>query len=264
MKKKLGKLSLSVIISILYSNVNATSELPSPPAYFKQKLLMFQKNLHPIASFLGGAAIAKIGQSQIYAPLDLCYYAYRANRYSVSSFFGGFLGTEIPLNTKRLAALDIGVGYYLPSALTGTGQLVQGADAASASVYQYSYNVLNRQLLLESRLLFNFKQGFYPYVALGLGAAFNKAYNYKTNVPPFYEYTPYYANRSQSNFAYMLGAGFDLTLLNNWRAGAGYRFSGLGKVNLGRGSIDSIPIATTLIQSNLNASQIFLQLTFIG
>ena len=63
---------------------------------------------------------------------------------------------------------------------TARGLLTQGPDAGSSDIYNYQYNITSRQLLAESKLLFNWHERYHPYALMGLGEAFNKASSYQT------------------------------------------------------------------------------------
>lgn len=107
------------------------------------------------------------------------------------------------------------------------------------------------------------KEKIQPFLMVGIGAAFNKVSDYQTSVPPFLEFTPAFANHTQTNFTYAIGPGIDINLSKSFRIGVAYRFTDLGSANTGSAQIDSIPISSTLKQSHLYANQILTQFTFI-
>lgn len=218
--------------------------------------------LQPVFALIAGASISKPGQSQTMAPLDLCTYTYQpSQKETTQMLWGGFIGSKIKRTPKWL--IVTGLSYYQPHSLATKGTLTQGADAASADSYNYSYKIQSQQLLLEGRFYWINKQALQPFVTLGLGAAFNKASNYSTNVPPFFAFTPTFSNHSQTNFTYAIGIGLDRTINRLFHLGLGYRFTDLGAANTGRSQIDLIPIAHSLQQSHLYANQVFAQFSFM-
>lgn len=217
---------------------------------------------HPILTLETGISIEQLGKSQSYAPLDLCSYNYDAHQSSKERILGGlFVGTEIPI--ARMLAVDVGAEYNQSAAFTSNGTLTQGADVVSSDSYSYKYRVASKQLLFDGKLLWNIRETVHLYALAGVGAAFNNAYSYQTSVPPYYEYTPYYSNNSVTNFSYSVGAGVNVNVAKEWRLGVGYRFTDLGKANLGNGNLDGIPIANTLKQSNLYANQVLAELSYV-
>jgi opacity protein-like surface antigen len=220
--------------------------------------------LNPIATLTSGVATARVGQTQTLTQAnDFSSYHYAANGSHFSQIlWGGFMGTEFPVYPQW--DLAVGVGYYQPSNFSsGNGVLTQGIDARSSDQYIYSYKAKSQQLLAEVKLLWSAQERFHPYISAGLGAAFNRAYGYTTNVPPFVTFTPEFTSHSTTAFSYSLGAGVDMDIHKNWRVGVGYRFSDLGKVGLGSGDIDVIPFSPVLSQQHLYAQEVMAQLSYL-
>jgi opacity protein-like surface antigen len=223
--------------------------------------------VNPVFTLSSGVGIAKLGTSQsLSMPSDFTQYNYTiGNSHSTQMLWGVFVGTEIPL--RPLWAAQVGIGFYQPSSFnTKSGVLTQGVDAASSDRYPYNYNVKSRQLLLEAKLLWQYKERFHPYALVGLGAAFNNTYGFDVNIPPCCScstFTPAFTNQNTTSFSYSVGLGIDVDIEKNWRAGVGYRFAGLGKANLGLGFIDTTPFSSTLKQSNLYAQEILAHLTYL-
>jgi opacity protein-like surface antigen len=221
---------------------------------------------HTVASIGGGIAIASnVGRSQTFPivnPVTDEFFIYTANRPTQTvGAFDGFLGTEWTFHPKW--ALQLGLGFNQAWNFRAKGSLLQGADTQSADQYSYHYDILTRQLLIESKLLYLYKQHYHPYVLLGLGAAFNKATDYGTNVPPFLTFTRQYQNNTQTSFTYNVGAGIDVDILDHLRLGLGYRFADFGQIKLGNASIDKTSVSGTLSQTHLYASEILAQLTIV-
>jgi opacity protein-like surface antigen len=227
---------------------------------------MQNRTWHLVISTSGGIAKSSdAGKSQnfpIQNPATDEFYTYTANRASqTSALFGGFLGIEWLLRPNW--SLQTGIEYNQPSAFSGQGTLAQGADIASQNSYTYQYNISNQQVLAEAKLLYNFKERLHPYVLLGLGAAFNRANGFGTNVPPFLAFTRQYSNNTQSSFSYAAGLGVDADITAHARIGVGYRFTDLGKVALGSATIDNTNVSGTLSQSHLYTNEVLAQLTWV-
>lgn len=221
------------------------------------------KKIRPLVTLSGGEVFSShVGQSQTFPEIEGSFYSYSANNANQSrGLYGSFIGAEWGFNPCW--ALQFGVGYYQASAFTARGLLTQGPDAGSSDIYNYQYNITSRQLLAESKLLFNWHERYHPYALMGLGEAFNKASSYQTTVPPFLTFTPMFNSHTTKSFTYAVGLGLDVDVVRHVRAGLGYRFTDLGKVNLGAGSIDTTSIGNSLTQNHMCANEVLAQLTFI-
>ncbi len=231
-------------------------ELKSLPAFSSLSYLQ------PVVTLSAGASISQLGQSQSFAPLDLCSYHYTPNASNTTTMlWGGFVGTQVKHSPSW--ELIAGLGYYQPNTLSTKGVLTQGADPMSDNTYRYRYQTQSQQLLAEGKLYWLVKDRLRPFLMLGLGAAFNKTSDYQTSVPAFLEFTPAFSQHTQTNFTYAFGPGIDISLSKFFRVGVAYRFTDLGLANTGTAQIDETPIASTLKQSHLYANQILAQFTFM-
>ena len=189
------------------------------------------------------------------------YFIYSpTNQSQAAGLFEVFVAAEHRVFTNWL--FQGGLAYSQSGTYKAQGNFVQGADAASADQYTYQYNVTARELLAQAKLMHPYHDKFYPYILAGIGGSFNQAYSYLTNVPPFLTFTREYNNNSSRSFAFRVGLGVDMDVTQRARLGLAYRFSGLGRVNLGAASIDGIPVSGALSQSNLYANEVLLQLTY--
>jgi opacity protein-like surface antigen len=127
----------------------------------------------------------------------------------------------------------------------------------------YSYNIVSRQLLLETKLLATWQQRYYPYFSLGLGEAFNNAYGYTISNPAYVALTPMYSAQRNHSFTYRVGFGMDVELIPHLRMGLGYRFSDLGKFNLGTALVKSASINAILKQTHLYTNEVLGQLSYL-
>lgn len=226
----------------------------------------YDVNLHPVVTVGAGVVSSStIGESQ-YFPIQNAttdeFYNYTASKGTqTSGLFQGFIGAETYLFPWIIQA---GLDYSQTSPYNAKGTLVQGADANSADTWQYHYSFFTRQLLFEGKLLYTVNNLFHPYVLVGLGAAFNKAYNYSTNAPPKVTHTRMYQNNDDADsFSYALGAGIDVDISSKVRFGIGYRFSNLGTVKLGNATINGKSVGGTLNQNSLYTNALLAQLTWL-
>jgi opacity protein-like surface antigen len=226
-----------------------------------------EKTWHPIIALgLGSSSPSLLGKAQnfpIQNPITDEFYNYSVNNTSqTSALFDVFLGAEWNLNSEWIAQTGIDFNTAT-SPFTVNGAFVQGADSQSADYYTYYYQVVSRQLLLNGKLLYTFKEYYHPYLLGGLGAAFNKAYNYYTSVPADLTFTRMYLNNANTSFSYTLGLGVDVDITTHMRAGIGYRYADLGKIQLGNAFIDTTSVPGTLSSSNAHTNQLLVQLTWI-
>jgi opacity protein-like surface antigen len=216
-----------------------------------------------IVTVSAGAQISSnLGLSQtLYAFSNT--YAYQANHNSQSrALLGAFVGQEYqPLSRF---AVQFGLAYYQPSsAYSVKGLLAQGPGAFTMTQLNYGYNVITRQVLLEGKFLTVLHQRYYPYVSLGVGEAFNNVSGYQISTPALLTKTPLYSAARNHSFAYRLGIGMDVELIPHVRMGLGYRFSDLGKINLGTALLNSIPINGILKQTHLYTNELLGQMSYI-
>ncbi len=222
-------------------------------------------NWHPIASINVGAGFSNdAGQSKnfpILNPITDEFYNYDSDHSTQTvGLFGGFLGLEHEIKTNL--SIQVGLDYTQSSPFTAKGSFVQGADVASQDTFSYDYSIITRQILAEGKLLYTTHQFFHPYVTLGLGSSFNKAYNYRTDVPSNLTLTRMYTNNSSTSFSYMAGLGMEVDVHPHTRLGLSYRFTNLGKTQLGKANIGGVPVSGTLSQSNFYDNEILLNLIY--
>lgn len=220
----------------------------------------------PIIGVGGGVAItANLGQQQSFPienPLTDERYDYLpGNKVQTQGLFEIFLGAEYSIHQNWRT--QVGLAYNQTGTYNNAGLFVQGADPDSSQQYTYSYQVVLRELLAQTKLMYTYRDKFYPYVLLGLGGSFNKASLFSTNVPPFLTFSRDYANNTARSFAYKVGLGSDVDIMTNTRIGVAYRFSGFGAISLGSAHIDGSAVSGTLSQSNLYVNEVLIQLTYV-
>lgn len=225
-----------------------------------------QKNWHPVATVEGGATLTTtVKNSQnfpIQDPITDQFYHYSADSSAGTlGLYGLFLGAEWNLRSPWL--LQAGLDYTLNSPFLTQGTLTQGADITSQDTFTYQYRVHTQSLWAEGKLLYTLCTRYHPYFLLGLGTSFNRAYHYSTNVPPDITFTRLYQDNTSTSFSYGVGIGIDTDINSHLRIGLGYRFADLGKIALGKATIDTSSVSGTLTQSHLYVNQITGQLTFV-
>ncbi|MCX7116938.1 MAG: outer membrane beta-barrel protein [Legionellales bacterium] len=172
---------------------------------------------------------------------------------------GVFIGKMIPLSTRNL--LQVALNYDDIAKIKVNGGLEQGVSPPFYP-FRYDNDIKSSQLLIEGKLLHQVRDLFYPYFTAGLGAGFNQAKDYATNIPPYLTLTPNYANKSTTSFSYMLGLGLDVSLFQSLTVGFGYRFSDLGTVKLGDGQLRNVAIINPMNSTHLYLNTLLLQLIY--
>jgi len=215
----------------------------------------------------GGAIFAKdVGKSKdftIIDPVEDEFYNYTAASSSQTrAFFSSFIGGEWSLNPAY--AMQFGLGFNQAESMSVKGSLLQGPDLQSADTWTYNYSVLTRQLLVESKFIYQQSKYIHPYGEVGIGASFNKAENYETNVPFDITFTRQYPSNTQTAFTYLIGAGVEMDIAPHVRLGVGYRFIDAGKFQLGTPAlIDVTSVSGTLSTKHLYANELLAQLSWL-
>lgn len=226
-------------------------------------------NFHPLRPVLslglGAAFSSQIGKSKMFPiaanPVANEFFIYNAHSSTrVSALFDGFVGGE---TTYYPWALQIGIGFSQTWNFDSHGALLQGTDMPSATRYNYHYDILTRQVLVETKLLYHVIECYHPYIVLGVGAAFNEADGFATNVLPITTLTRQYGDNTQTSFTYTVGFGIDVNVIDSLRFGIGYRFADLGQVQLGHASFNTTRVAGTLSQNHLYTSEVLGQVTLL-
>jgi opacity protein-like surface antigen len=170
------------------------------------------------------------------------------------TLFNAFFGWVLQINPQW--SVQAGFSYTQPKTFTLDGTESQNTSAYS---YGYSYNVVPRQMTLEARLFYQYKNIFHPYVLAGIGQAFNSVYFYQSAPPPDTGNSPTFSNHNNTSFSYSVGFGVDVDVMENIRLGVGYRFQDFGTADLGRGNQNGNPFSGTLQQKHLYANAFVVQ-----
>lgn len=220
---------------------------------------------HPMVTISGGYAFMQTtNQSEDFNAFEVGQFnLHESSGTHSQGMAGGFAGVEVLL--KPQWALQVGLGLYMPSALTIKGNETQGVlgCADTFDAYQYQYTVSTHQLLLESKLLYAFTTTYHPFVSLGVGATVNKARSYMINNPAFLTFSPQFVNNVTTQLSYRVGVGMDYELATDFRIGVGYYFSDFGRTQLAHGRVDTFPVSTTLEQPNLFTNELVGEVTLI-
>lgn len=213
---------------------------------------------HPVVSVGGGLSLTtNPGQLARFSMSETNpqFFDYAPNPSTqTAGLFEALAGAESVLFSLWLFQLD--VAFSQTGAYTFPGTLTQGTDIDSAQ-YAEQFSVVTRQLMLQSKVLFPYKNRLFPYFLAGLGGASNTAYSFTAAVPSSLS-TQTFANNTESSFAYRLGVGLDADVLAHFRVGIAYRFTELGAVKLGAASLNQ----GTLQQKELFANELLGQITY--
>ena len=223
------------------------------------------KRCFPIATFTAGSSFSRsVGKTQNFPASDtiLSFFDYSNGGATFNQYLlGGSIGAECSLNSQW--SVQSGVSYYQPGKFTASGAVTQGIDLPSANSYAYQYQVLSRQVLAESKLLYHWLRT-HPYLSGGLGAGFNAAQNFSVNIqPPFTTFSNQFANSSSTSYSYNVGAGIDYDLMKYVRVGVGYRFSDYGTIKTGPAVIDDVVSGYQLRSAHLYTNSVQAQISLL-
>lgn len=99
-----------------------------------------------------------------------------------------------------------------------SGHVLQ--DGVDVGTYQY--NVSHLRGVVKDQILFNFGSPFQPWASVSLGASFNHAYHYTSDIEPTFR------SEIMPTFTYGLGIGFQYVFSDNFQIGIGYEFTDWG------------------------------------
>lgn len=205
---------------------------------------------NPLLTISGGDAFSQNIESSHYFPssdpTDENFYRYQASRSDVSApVVGLFLATDIPLNSRLHT--QIGLNYQDPFAFDAKGTVTQGLvmidsglpDALTESTFPYHYQISAQQWLVQAKLLYQWRQGIFPYLLAGFGTSYNRSFHFSVGIsPPGTTMSNQFQNNGQWVFSYTIGLGLDLDVIEHWRVGLGYRFTDYGPSKTGNSILD--------------------------
>lgn len=245
------KKTLVVLASLVAQTVTAGTMGSISPKHLSNDLFI---------KFFAGPTWAKSSDNSQQFVVGASTYNYDSKTDHSKAVWGAAIGKAFNFFAQKI---EFDLAYYHYGTYSITGQVTQGADLASSDVFPYQYQTSIQQLLAEAKVLSTLHNFIHPYAQLGLGMGFNTAKNYSVTIPDFLTFSPVYANKSQTSFAYNLGAGIDIDITSHLRAGIGYLFADSGKVSLGNGWIDDVPIAYSVKQQHFYTNTLLLQINYL-
>jgi len=207
--------------------------------YRYKNIFHLAKSVKPIIILSGGVSTAIGEQSQSFTFADTLF-NYNSNVSGLKPLIGGFVGIEY--SSDPFWAWQFGVGFYqaVSSSINGTEVQAPISSLEATNDWNYQYKILNRQILIETKLSYLVKNRYHPYLIIGLGEGLNNAYAYQVTPQNSGEIaTAIFKSRLNRNFIYATGLGLDIDVLSQVRIGAGYRIVYVGKYDLGQGTLDT-------------------------
>lgn len=145
-------------------------------------------------------------------------------------------GHRWELTHEWVRALSVGALYQYFSSNELNGQISQ-FTLSQFKNYNYQWKVDNQLFLANIKLNVLTYNQWSPYFHVGLGGVLHQTSGYReialSGVTP--RISPQYQNHSNTEFAYILGAGIDYQFSPQWIANIGYQYSNLGQISSGSG-----------------------------
>lgn len=226
-----------------------------------------------ISLFAGAGNIHASSQSQTSTGDDNELFIYNSTSENKMVGLGGvFIGAQHDLSSQFF--IQTGLEYSYLGSRNIPGSNTTGNDPESSTPYSYQYKFQTQQLLALAKLLtqinlLNTEHCLYPYVSLGLGAAFNTSHDFSSSTQESgsVNLTPGFDSHTNINFSYSVGLGFETNLSKNMRAGLGYEFVHFGKSALGQGSVTmndySAPTNFNLAGPKTYANEVKAQISYL-
>jgi len=251
----------AVFLSVLCSSLAVAGE---------SGIKSMSAGIRPVVSLLGGYASIEAGSSSRHVSDDNIVFSYTGIGNGKSTgFIGSFAGIEFQLPYYNLF-MQGGVEYDYFGSVRVNGINTVGIEPSTLTLYNYRYNFQSQQVLAVAKLFTTTHQIIHPYAAVGIGAAFNNAQQYRAVTPESgsINLTPFFHNSNHTSFTYNLGLGIDADINKKIRVGLGYRFSDFGKSSLGNGQVlfnDYVaPVAFRLNSSHAYANQLIAQISYVA
>ncbi len=196
--------------------------------------------LQPVVILMGGAA-SSLGQQSQTLSFDNTVFNYHPNHSSaLVPLVGGFVGAEYAYNP--LWTWQFGLAFYRTGDSSVNGEETQAPMLSldAINTWNYHYKISSTQLFFENKLFFNGQQRYHPYVLIGLGEGFNRAFDFQVTPQNSGEVaTATFGSNTANDFIYMVGLGLDIDVVKQLRLGLGYRYVYLGKTEFGNGILDT-------------------------
>ncbi len=227
--------------------------------------------MHSIVTLTTGGSSTFSNQTSQSLAFDDNFFVYHPNHSSsaLNLIVGGFIGEEYTFNS--LYTWQFGVAFYQSSNSSIRGEETQApADNLQAINYwNYQYKLSSRKLLFENKIFYTLRKRYHPYLLVGLGESLNNTSGFQVTPQNSGEVaTAIFNNHLNKSFTYTLGFGLDIDVLKKMRIGLGYRFAGLGKYNLGTGTLDTglggeVFLIPALKPTNVFNQELLIQLTYV-
>ncbi len=217
--------------------------------------------IHPVVSVGIGADDTNFSLNKtitILAPFQNIYYENNSDTQTVGTLF---IGAEIPLVAN--IAWQLGVAYNQSTDFAPYGAIDQFANPFFDNL-TYNFHIRSQRYLLQSKLLYTFKEYFHPYLIGSVGESVNRSYGYSetgvtsADVGMLLAFT----NKTYHSFTYTAGLGLDIDAGPHMRFGVGYSYMNLARAGLGVAPLQDS--TDTLKFKNLDTNELQMQLSYIG
>ncbi|MBX9705511.1 MAG: porin family protein [Gammaproteobacteria bacterium] len=143
-----------------------------------------------------------------------------------------FFGLQRPLPHSLLS--QFGVALVATGGAPMTGTIWEDGDPAFNN-YTYNYKVSHTALLVQGKLIENWKWPIKPLISVGVGVGLNRSSNFN-NAPLIDEAvaTPNFTDNTTTAFTYNIAIGGQHQFNKNCSAGLSHEFSDWGRSELGQ------------------------------
>jgi opacity protein-like surface antigen len=160
---------------------------------------------------------------------------YHANSMESTPIFGGSLGYAWSFPQRKFLSFFSASATYLydkSAQLTGN---VEQFSFPKFDNYTYHYNIKRQTVMALFQAGLFRMHSIIPYVAGGLGVAFNQANSYtelsQSGIIP--RTSPNFSGASQSQFSYTVGGGIYFLMQESIALNLGYRYTDFGNIQTG-------------------------------
>jgi opacity protein-like surface antigen len=183
------------------------------------------------------------------------------NSYSTPFFFVGIGYRWAQDNNPWFPSVNMGLQHRYTSPINVFG--VSQTPSVDPAPTSYNYRLQQESWLLMTKADIYKWQRFMPYVALGLGASFNRISQLFVNSSSFANQLAGSTNLT-GDFSYNVGAGIDYQVQDDFWLTLGYFYDNFGKNKVGTVYTNNTftPVGT-LENANLHASSVFLSARYL-
>ena len=185
--------------------------------------------------------------------------AYVPNKNSKRKFTGNIHGGFLFQSPSPKIKLTTELAFYFPQTRSFTGQVWE-AGIPDFDNFTYSYNVSSRQLMFESRIIYP-QASWLPYVSVGIGPSWNKAYAYQEypNNETAISLKGNFPSNTNTTFPYEAGAGLGYTY-KKLLVAFEYKYQILGDAQFG---LYSFQTNNNRLNSRLRTNQFLVNLSYL-